>query len=112
MKETCTAPAVADDSGWVAPLSGASPCRPSLKPLMLPVPPALSTYATPWWIVTLFGVVPPEGTRFTSTSRVPRTRNAETSFEPALTASSQPRSSASAPWEPRPAAPVPAPPVA
>ena len=65
----------------------------------------------PWSSVTLFGVVPPEGTRFTSTRCVPRTRKAETSFEPAFTAISQPRSRASAPSDPRPAAPVPEPPV-
>ena len=65
----------------------------------------------PSWMVTLFGVVPPEATRLTSSRWLPRTRKAETSFEPALTASSQPRSRARAPSDPRPAAPLPAPPV-
>ena len=42
-KKTCTAPAVALESACVDPASGARPRRLSVKPLMLPLPPALST---------------------------------------------------------------------
>jgi hypothetical protein len=81
-------------AGWVAePLNGrVDPARGSrspsstVNPVMLPVPPALSTYTRSPWTARLVGRVPPEATTSTNSSPPGTTRKALTESLPAFTA--------------------------
>src|SRR5438552_1850513 len=111
---TSAGPTFEPERARVAPAIGVSaPLDPSVKPEMLPLPPAFSTYSTLPCTVRLMGSVPPDAVRLARASPAGPMSKTETSFEPALTANSRRPSSlsATAPCEPSPA-PVPVPPVA
>src|SRR5205807_237551 len=111
---TSAGPTVEPDRGRVAPAIGVrSPLVPSVKPEMLPLPPAFNTYSTLPCTVRLIGRVPPAAVRLARARPAGLTANTDTSLEPALTANSRRPSSLNetALCEPR-LAPVPAPPVA
>ena len=112
-KPTCAGPAAALLSGRVEPASIVRSPPSRVKPVMLPLPPALRTYATAPRSVTLIGMVPPLGATSVSVRLAPFTAKVETLLLPPLTTKSQrPLSlSVTAPWLPR-LPPVPVPPVA
>src|SRR5947208_1833984 len=110
--DTCAGVELPVPSGCVELASGVRESAPTVKPVMLPAPPALSTYSDLPCTVRLIGRTPPEATVAWSSRPPGRTEKSETELLPALTAKSCRLSllRAMAPCEPSPA-PVPVPPV-
>src|SRR5437764_3122977 len=82
---TSAGPALPAPSGRVEPARGASSSWWTVKPVMLPLPPALSTYSRWPWSVTLVGRTPPDPIVSCSSSPSWRMRKYEIELSPALT---------------------------
>src|SRR5207247_10880546 len=87
-KETCAGLELPGPRGCVEPASGVRVARPTVKPVMFPAPPALSTYSDFPCTVTLIGRTPPEDTVVSSSRPSGRTEKSEIELLPALTAKS------------------------
>src|SRR2546428_7958514 len=106
LNDTCAGPTFEPESGWVEPAIGVSPpLLSTVKPLILPLPPAFSTYSSLPCTVRLIGRVPPEDVRLASDRPAAPPANADPSVGPALAAkgSRPPPPTGPAPSAPRPA---------
>src|SRR2546428_5401965 len=98
-------PTFEPESGWVEPAIRVSPpLLSTVKPLILPLPPAFSTYSSLPCTVRLIGRVPPEDVPLAGDRPAAPPLHTDTSLEPALTAKSR---RPSPPGRPQPCEPRP-----